>query len=208
MQKLRLFWAVNLPLEIRKKLFSAGERLREAGADAKWVEENNLHLTVKFLGDADQGMVERIAQSAAGRLRGFGKFSLDLKGTGFFPGARSPKVLWVGLGGDVNKLRALALTLEEAMESLGFPGEGRKFSPHLTLARIRSPRNVDRLAGLVQPGAAGIRRPGGLYGGVGGTDVQHAGPLRPDIPAGCVRKAGIRTSLREAAVFFNCLSYI
>lgn len=162
MEKLRLFWAVNLPPEIKEKLFLAGNRLREAGADAKWVEENNLHLTVKFLGDADQGMVERITQAAALGLREFGQFSLELKGAGFFPNARSPRVIWAGLGGNVAALAELAMIVEKAMEELGFPGEGRKFSPHLTLARIRSPRNVDRLAGLVQDGLPEIRGLGGF----------------------------------------------
>ena len=118
MDKLRLFWAVNLPREIKETLFLAGKRLREADADAKWVEENNLHLTVKFLGDADQVMVERITQSAAHRLKDFGKFSLELKGAGFFPGARSPRVFWAGLGGNVAALAELAMTVEKAMEEL------------------------------------------------------------------------------------------
>ncbi|MCL5057744.1 MAG: RNA 2',3'-cyclic phosphodiesterase [Actinobacteria bacterium] len=156
MQKIRLFWAVNLPPGTRKKLCYIGDRLREAGADAKWVEENNLHVTVKFLGDADPGMVDRITEGASGRLKDLGRFSLEPEGMGFFPGAHSPKVLWVGLGGDVGTLCEAALAVEDAMEGLGFPREGRKFSPHLTLARIRSPRNVERLAGLVHAEAAGI----------------------------------------------------
>lgn len=156
MRKIRLFWAVNLPPATRKKIHRIGDRLREAGADAKWVEENNLHVTVKFLGDADPGLVDRITEGASGRLKSLERFSLEPVGMGFFPGAHSPRVLWVGLGGDVGTLRQAALAVEDAMEGLGFLREQRKFSPHLTLARIRSPRNVERLARQVHAGAAGI----------------------------------------------------
>ena len=156
MQKIRLFWAVNLPLNTRTKLCYIEDRLREAGADARWVEEDNLHVTVKFLGDTDPGRVARITESVSGRLSGLGKFRLEPEGMGFFPGAHSPRVLWVGLGGDVGALGKVALAVEDAMEELGYPREGRRFTPHLTLARIRSPRNAERLAALVRAEAAGI----------------------------------------------------
>ncbi|HBV95941.1 MAG: hypothetical protein JL50_04815 [Peptococcaceae bacterium BICA1-7] len=162
MQKIRLFWAVNLPLDIRKKLCYIKDRLGEAGADAKWVEEENLHVTVKFLGDTDPGRVSEITESVSSRLKDLGSFMLEPQGMGFFPGAHSPRVLWVGLGGDVGTLGKVALAVEDAMEELGFPREGRRFSPHLTLSRIRSPRNVERLAGMVRDESAGIAGLGGF----------------------------------------------
>lgn len=156
MQKIRLFWAVNLPSDTRKKLCYIKDRLGGAGADAKWVEEDNLHITVKFLGDTDPGRVPGITESVSSRLKDLGRFRLEPLGMGFFPGAHSPRVLWVGLGGDVDTLGKVALAVEDAMERQGFPREGRRFSPHLTLARIRSPRNVERLAGMVRAETAGM----------------------------------------------------
>lgn len=144
-KKLRLFWAVNLPEEIKAKLQFVQERLIIAGADAKWVEHRNLHLTLKFLGEVDAGLVAPIAGSAAGGLKGCRAFRLDVGDLGFFPGQGTPRVLWVGLKGELSLLKESARAVEDFMAVKGFPREVRRFSPHLTLARIRSSRNVQEL---------------------------------------------------------------
>lgn len=147
--KLRLFWAINLPGQLKTGLASVQERLRTAGADAKWVETENLHLTVKFLGETDPELLTGIIDTAGDRLKNRRPFKLQVKDLGFFPRSGNPRVLWAGLRGETDSLREIAGLIEEAMFVCGFPREGRGFSPHLTLARIKSSLNIDRLTSLI-----------------------------------------------------------
>lgn len=144
-KKLRLFWAANLPGEIKDKLQLVQERLMIAGADAKWVEHRNLHITLKFLGETEAGMVAPMTGMAAGGLKGCRAFRLELGDLGFFPRQGPPRVLWVGLKGEIGLLKEAARAVDDFMAVQGFPREVRRFSPHLTLARIRSSRNVEEL---------------------------------------------------------------
>ncbi len=152
---LRLFWAVNLPEELKKTLSKVQDRLKTAGADARWVEPRNLHVTVKFLGDTDFALVGKIVDAAVGGLKGCLPFRLEVGGLGFFPRPSSPRVLWAGLRGEVDALGEVAGRMEEAMLGCGFPPEGRKFSPHLTLARIKSPRGAADLAKIAEAESSG-----------------------------------------------------
>ncbi|MCL6611561.1 MAG: RNA 2',3'-cyclic phosphodiesterase [Peptococcaceae bacterium] len=159
-KKLRLFWAVNLPAELKTKLVHVQERLKAAGADAKWVEHENLHVTVKFLGDTGVDLVAGIIGTAADCLKGCRPFKLDVDGLGFFPGSASPRVVWAGLKGEVSRLVEIARLIEEAMTVHGFPREGRKFSPHLTLARIKSAKKSEDLVRIIEAEAPGIKNLG------------------------------------------------
>lgn len=146
--KLRLFWAVNLPGELKAKIGQMQERLKAAGAGAKWVDHHNLHVTIKFLGDTDTGQVAQIVDTAASSLKNFKAFRLEVGGLGFFPGPASPRVMWAGLRGETGMLKEVARVVEDSMAGLGFPREGRKFSPHLTLARIKPSRHTEELVRL------------------------------------------------------------
>ncbi|MFZ5596837.1 MAG: RNA 2',3'-cyclic phosphodiesterase [Bacillota bacterium] len=174
MKKLRLFWAVNLPGELKAKLAAVVDRLGGCGADAKWVERDNLHVTVKFLGDVDTGRVEEITGTVSRGLKYFPAFRLDLGGPGFFPGPASPRVFWVGLSGGAGSLAEMAGIVDDVMGGLGFAREGRKFSPHLTLARIRSPRNIKELAGAV----ASLKD---VFGEMGGFNVSSLDLMQSDL---------------------------
>lgn len=162
MKKLRLFWAINLPEDIKAKISNIQDRLKESGSDAKWVERQNLHITVKFLGEAEPGMVGEIAGAVSEKLRGYGEFRLVLEGLGFFPAAANPRVLWAGLKGDVKILKEIAGAVDQCMSGLGYPQEGRKFSPHLTLARVRSSRNLEDLVKRVGEEESSVNALGGF----------------------------------------------
>lgn len=168
-----MFWAVNLPEEIKLKLSDIRDRLQTAGADARWVEPGNLHVTVKFLGDTDAGLVAQVADSAVRCLRGFNTFRLDVGGLGFFPGPSGPRVLWAGLKGEVAFLREAARKVEDAMAPLGFPREARKFSPHLTLARIKSSRGAAGLVKAVEAEKSRVENLGGFK--VAAVDLMQSG---------------------------------
>jgi 2'-5' RNA ligase len=162
---MRSFIALEMPPEVKE--FAAGliKELKPSGADVKWVEPMNLHLTLKFLGEVDPSATADIINALEGACAGPAAPSLGAVGCGAFPNARAPRVVWLGLTGEVAPLAALARSVEAAMEPLGFAPEGRAFKPHLTLGRVRRPRRgaeasstapLSRaLAGLAQ--AAGPR---------------------------------------------------
>lgn len=145
---MRLFVAVNLPSEIRDRLAAAQNRLRIAQADVSWVRAENIHVTVKFLGETEEKRLGRIRPALAEVARAAAPFSIQVAGLGSF-GGRVPRVVWVGVAEGANPLVRLAGEIEAALARVGFPKERRAFTPHLTLGRVRSPRNAESLlAGL------------------------------------------------------------
>jgi 2'-5' RNA ligase len=141
---MRLFVAVNLPEEIKTRLGAVQDQLRAAQADVSWVRPGNVHLTLKFLGETEEGRLERIQAALGGTARGHAPFAFALTGLGSF-GGRAPRVVWVGVEQGAEPLTRLAEGVEAAMAALGFPREKRGFAAHLTLGRVRSPRNAERL---------------------------------------------------------------
>lgn len=99
----------------------------------------SVHVTLAFLGQVDDARVPELVRALEGAARAGGRFSLGLGGGGSFGSPRAPRVLWVGVTGEVDALVALQQRVVEALAPLGFPPEERRFSPHLTLARARSP---------------------------------------------------------------------
>lgn len=142
----RAFIAVDLDERFRtRELLS---ELGQSGADLKLVEPRNLHVTLKFLGETPEDMVERIAGIMEESVRGIGPFDVRFRGLGAFPGQRSIRVVWVGMQG-AEPLGQVARTLEDRLEVLGFPREARGFSPHITLGRVRTPRGWGSLPALI-----------------------------------------------------------
>ncbi|MBU4565204.1 MAG: RNA 2',3'-cyclic phosphodiesterase [Desulfarculus sp.] len=137
---MRSFIALEMPPEVKE--FAAGliKELKPSGADVKWVEPMNLHLTLKFLGEVDPSATADIITALEGALAGRSAPGLSAAGCGAFPNARSPKVVWLGLGGQTDLVAQMARAVETALEPLGFEAEKRAFKPHLTLGRVRRPR--------------------------------------------------------------------
>ncbi len=145
MQQLRLFWAVNLPVETKRKLSGVQLKLRDISCDAKWVEEENLHFTLKFLGNVEVSAVPGLVDSVKAALAGVPVVTVRLLGMGFFPGPARPRVLWVGLQGELGRSQKIYELINSAHLAHGFPLEKRPFSPHLTLARLRSGNGSETL---------------------------------------------------------------
>ncbi len=135
---LRLFVAVELPDEVRGALVSTIDALRRAGAQdgLRWVRPEGVHVTLKFLGAVPLGRVLAIVDALKTGLRAAAAFDLQPAGVGSFGGRRNLRVVWVGVGGDIEALSALAARVEAALAPLGFPPEQRPFAAHLTLARV------------------------------------------------------------------------
>jgi 2'-5' RNA ligase len=146
----RIFVAIELPAPVRRKLIEHIGRLRTLVPDARasWVREDNLHLTLKFLGDVPITKVELVAQAAQGAARIVQPFELIVGGCGSFPTTGQPRVLWIGIEDSSGHLALLHQTLDAGCAKAGFACEQRPFHPHLTIARLRQPRGSRHLAEL------------------------------------------------------------
>ena len=141
---MRCFVAIKLPQEIRAEAVSIQNALRPLDLHAKWVEEKNLHLTLKFLGEVREADLER-AKEIVASVSSFAKpFVLDLSDIGAFANLRNPRVVWLGVKPMANPV-VIVEYLEGAFQQIGLPAERRTPHPHITLARIKSPKNVQKL---------------------------------------------------------------
>lgn len=140
--KLRLFWAITLPEEVKTRLDFLRQQWSPFLPGARWVERENFHLTVKFLGEVEASMVAPLGEAVERGVVRVRPFALELGGWGTF--GRPPRVLWVGVRGDLPALEELWRLVEDALAELGFAREGQ-FSAHVTLARLRRPQGVEIL---------------------------------------------------------------
>jgi RNA 2',3'-cyclic 3'-phosphodiesterase len=137
MSLLRAFIAVELPLEIRKTVCAATSKLQnEIGPLIRWVPIENMHLTLKFLGDVSPSNVELLSQMLRAEMELFNCFDLHLNGLGSFPNLKRPRVIYVGMQAPA-ALEALQRGIESASSRLGYGAEERGFSPHLTIGRVK-----------------------------------------------------------------------
>ena len=152
---MRLFAAIDIPADLQDALRSFVDRLRPA-AKITWSPVKNLHVTTKFIGEWPEPRLDEIKRALAS-MPVKGAIDITVKGLGWFPNPRRPRVFWAGIEGG-EALRALARTTEEAVARLGVPNEERAYSPHLTLARIREAVPLDRLNQEIEslPGGCGF----------------------------------------------------
>lgn len=137
-QVVRAFIAIELPPEVRLILRQLLAKIRPDHERAvKWLDPDSIHLTLKFLGNVPEEKLSAIRAAIEQEAAVAEPCALELRGLGAFPNLRSPRVIWVGLGGEVSRLAHLQRGLDQAMVHLGFPAETREFSPHLTLGRVR-----------------------------------------------------------------------
>lgn len=139
---MRLFIAIELTDTVRSAAASVAVRLRErlerSAPDlvARWAEPENYHITVWFIGDVTDAKAVTIAESL-GALAGGGAFDVALRGCGAFPHSGVPRVFWIGVDEGLSELRQLYRRVGRVLEPLGFTPEGREYSAHLTLARVK-----------------------------------------------------------------------
>ncbi len=148
----RAFISADLPRLDRLEPVMA--ELRASGAPLKLVKLEQVHLTLKFLGDTEEALVPRLVEAMRRSAEGIAPFTVRVAGTGAFPNLRRMRVLWVGLEGG-QPLVEIARRLEAETEPLGYPREGRDFSPHVTLARVREGGgNLDAARRILEAHAA------------------------------------------------------
>ncbi len=154
---MRLFVALEIPSAVRENLDALINELRAADASssknkARWVRTENLHVTLKFIGNVDAGKLDAIRAALAEVCSG-GAVELHFRGLGFFPNEKRPRVLWAGIEASPH-LVTLAADIDARLEKLGIPHETREFSPHLTLARFDPPGISEKLCAAALENAA------------------------------------------------------
>jgi 2'-5' RNA ligase len=147
----RLFVALQIPSAVLENLASLLASLRAITKEPRWVRAENLHVTLKFLGEVAEEKVAAI-RSALGEVRSGEPVKLEFRGLGFFPNEKHPRAFWAGIEVSPN-LKTLSTDIEGAMEKLGIPREQREFSPHLTLARFERPRLPEALRKIIAENA-------------------------------------------------------
>ncbi|MEW6571635.1 MAG: RNA 2',3'-cyclic phosphodiesterase [Nitrospirota bacterium] len=143
---IRCFIAIEITEEIKNDLGQLIDILMKFDADVKWVVPENLHITLKFLGNTPPALVPRIRESLERLLTSYKPFYIRICGTGVFPSKKKPRVIWVGVM-NLDSLNKLKKDMEESMALLGYQKEDREFNPHLTLGRVRSPRGILNILG-------------------------------------------------------------
>lgn len=151
---MRAFIAIELTPEVKDRASCLQEELRRSHADVSWVKPGNIHLTLKFLGEIDDALLQKITVILSETAQGHTAFSVRLALVGAFPKIYAPRVIWVGIDKGDEETKKIAADLETRIAQVGIPAEKKPFSSHITLGRVRTPQNrqklVECLQGLMQ----------------------------------------------------------
>lgn len=142
----RTFICIEIPESIKERIGGLQRTLREIEAQVSWTKPSNIHLTLKFLGGVEATRIDGVCKAVERAASGISPFDVEVSGAGCFPSPRSPRVLWIGLSTFPEGFTQLYTNIEDELGREGFPREARKFSPHMTIGRIRTPRNAACLA--------------------------------------------------------------
>ena len=146
MSRIRTFIAVGLDKAVRNRTIVLQETLMKAGTEVKWVEPENLHVSLLFLGEVGDREVVDVCRVVEEVAKEHPSFLMSVETAGCFPNPRRPRVLWVGVGEGTQPLCAIHDALETPLLELGYRREERKYSPHITLGRVKSDRPTEKLA--------------------------------------------------------------
>lgn len=138
LEKVRLFFAIHINPDIKKEIQALMQTLQKFPLQAKWVSENQLHVTLFFLGDVEKSKIQPLVAATQRVLQDFPPFHIFFQEIGFFPARENPRVLWLGIQGQVAQLKRLHTTMGFALKEMNIKVEERAFFPHLTLARIKN----------------------------------------------------------------------
>ena len=138
-QLMRTFLAAELPQEVRRHIGRLQENLKTTLRGVRWVRPEGMHLTLKFFGDVSAADIERIEKTVKTHTEKASLMTFSLGTLGAFPTLARPRVLWLGMEGDKDRLAELQRAIETDLDALGFPKESRSFTPHLTLGRLKLP---------------------------------------------------------------------
>lgn len=150
MGAIRAFIAVEIYDQAKQKISGLISNLKKSDTDLKWITEDQMHITLKFLGNVDKNAIQGISEEISNISSTFNSFRINFYKIGAFPDLKHPNVLWLGIDKGASDLKMLNKKIENALGKLGFKVENREFKPHLTLARIKSLKNISNLTKLVE----------------------------------------------------------
>ena len=146
MELIRCFVAIEIPEELKNKIDDYISSLKQIAPEIKWIKAKNLHITLKFLGEIQQELLFQVQDELSAIPKVVNPFKISISEVGFFPNQFKPRVVWLGLHNDNNNsIFKLHEWIDKKLESLGFEREKRRFSPHLTLGRIKLASNYQQL---------------------------------------------------------------
>jgi RNA 2',3'-cyclic 3'-phosphodiesterase len=146
----RIFIAVEISPGAKAKLTSLEEALKKTNADVKWVKPDNIHITLKFLGDVPGEDIEKINKAVQVAVAGLKSFKISFCQVGGFPSLKNPRVIWVGVEEGREELSKISQVIDREITRLGFSPEERVFIPHLTIGRVRTHKNIKELAQTIE----------------------------------------------------------
>jgi len=139
---LRTFFGFELPPGVPRQAAGLRTLVDDPKQAVRWVKGANIHLTVRFLGATPRKAVEEIAVAMREKLEDFPSLHVRVEGTGVFPSPTRPRILWLGVAGDISRLQELEKSIHQVVGPMGFPREEREFIPHITLGRVRYPQKI------------------------------------------------------------------
>jgi RNA 2',3'-cyclic 3'-phosphodiesterase len=153
-EAIRTFIAIELTPQLQRALAETQARFKRdpSARSVRWVAPENIHVTLKFLGDVDQARMAELQEAIASVCLTTRPFAITLGSAGAFPNLRRPNVVWVGAHGQIDRVSQLAQEIDDACAELGFSREERPFTPHLTLGRVKreaSPADRQQIGALI-----------------------------------------------------------
>lgn len=146
---IRTFVALDLPPAVQRDLADFCAPLQKLDVAVSWIRPDRIHLTLKFLGNVDPSLIDPMGVALRAAVGDTRSFTLRPAGCGAFPTLRDMRVIWVGVRGDLEPLRALHRRVEDALEPLGFAKENRPFRAHLTIGRVKGRRHIKSLQDML-----------------------------------------------------------
>jgi len=147
---IRTFIAIELPENIISSVLKVQDDIRSYGFKTRWVQKENIHITLKFLANINKADVEKIGKEIFESAKEYPPLKLAIKGVGVFPGIKRPRVIWIGITGQIDLLIEMHKTLDKRLETIGFPKESRPFRGHLTIGRIKGKVDPQRLIAAIK----------------------------------------------------------
>lgn len=138
---MRCFIAIDLPEEIKRQIGNVINLAAPLSKDIKWVPYENIHMTLKFLGEVKEDTLPEIEQKLRDICSVHAPFSISVRGTGAFPNEKNPNVIWIGVDKS-DRLKSLYLDIDNSLSEAGFEKESRKHSPHLTIGRVKNRKDI------------------------------------------------------------------
>ena len=140
---------ISIDIDIPSKIIEIEKEIEKTGGNVKLVEPKNMHLTLKFLGNTNEEMINEIENMIKESIKDVKPFKIQIKGTGVFPNEKYIKIIWLGIKNG-EQITQIAEKIDEQVSKLGFKKEKRSFSPHLTIGRVRNAKNKDKILRIIE----------------------------------------------------------